>query len=71
MSEETHTHQIVSREPYESCNVELSENTKGELRITVKMLKGGPEIDETEVVDRAWKSYLHTRAKLLEHNYGQ
>jgi len=64
MSEEQHT--IVTREPYESCTVDLSENTKGELRISVKMLKGGPSIDEGEAVERAWNAYIDARNRIME-----
>lgn len=61
MSEDYQTHQIVSREPYESCNVELSENTRGELRISVKVLSGGQQIDEFWIVQRAYAAYFEAK----------
>ena len=52
---------VISREPYESCTVELSDNMKGELKVSVKLLNGGPSIDELDVVARAWAAYMKAK----------
>lgn len=56
---------IVAREPYESCSVEITENSKGEARVTVKLSKGGPSISHVKVLDAAIDAFFEAR-RLIE-----